>query len=82
MSLKIEKKNAETLALEGRLDTLTAPKQPNWKKHIRRKAAKIHFTGNGSIITHAIFFLPTYRIKRRLSHKVYGAATNRLFRLG
>ena len=25
MSLKIEKKNAETLALEGRLDTLTAP---------------------------------------------------------
>lgn len=25
MSLKIEKKNAETLALAGRLDTLTAP---------------------------------------------------------
>lgn len=25
MSLKIEKKNAETLALTGRLDTLTAP---------------------------------------------------------
>lgn len=25
MSLKIEKKNVETLALEGRLDTLTAP---------------------------------------------------------
>ena len=25
MSLKIEKKNAETLALEGRLDTQTAP---------------------------------------------------------
>ena len=25
MSLKIEKKNADTLALEGRLDTLTAP---------------------------------------------------------